>query len=282
MPPRAKPPEPAPSVADGAVGTAAPPLPAPAESPVAPPERLPIEFVPVARATTPGATAELEVQAPAVGKQIGLAQAAAYQVRLKASSWSDALSVVMLLDDYPPRVFRDPQKSIALGQLWPAHRELEPGLHRLFVAVQLPDGTTLEHGPGVARAPFAYLPFWVGPEDEAARAGAMREANDPGVVLLTPRGTFNGNAAADQVLLDYQVLGLAPGAAPPKVKVEVIVERQTYVSELGVSDVRRIVGLPSGDHVVRVSLLGADGQPSSARYASASRVITVNRDAPVE
>ena len=217
-----------------------------------------------------------------LGKQIALDQAETYPVRLKASSWSEGHSVVMLLDDYPPRVFEDPQKPIALAHLWPAHRELEPGLHRLFVAVQLPDGTTIESEPGVARASFAYLPFWVGPGDAAAEAEAIGEANEPGVILLTPRGTFNGNGAADQVLLDYQVVGLAPGAASPKVRVEVVVEGQTYVAELGASDVRRIVGLPSGDHVVRVSLLGGDGQPSSARYASASRVITVNRDAPVQ
>ncbi|HEY6723677.1 MAG TPA: hypothetical protein VI197_06575 [Polyangiaceae bacterium] len=236
----------------------------------------------MAAVATVGAVPQLEVQAPERGKPIGLAQAASYQVRLKASSWSDALSVVMLLDDYPPRVFSDPRKPIPLAQLWPDHRELEPGLHRLFAAVQLPDGTTLEGAPTAAGAPFAYLPFWVGSDDAGDPADALREASELGVILLTPRGTFNGNAAADQVLLDYQVVGLAPGAAPPAVRVEVIVERQTYVAELGVSDVRRIVGLPSGDHMVRVSLLEADGQPSNARYASATRVITVNRDAPVE
>lgn len=253
-----------------------------AEAQMPAPERLPIEFVPLARADTRGGVPQLEVQSPVVGSRIALAQAEAYQVRLKAGSWSPELSVVMLLDDYPPRVFRDPQKPVALAQLWPAHRELEAGLHRLFAAVQLPDGTTLDPRDGEARAPFAYLPFWVGPEDEAIEAEAMREANGPGVILLTPRGTFNGNAAADQVLVDYQVLGIAPGALEPQVRVEVVVERQSYTSDLGASDVRRIAGLPSGDHLVRVSLLGADGQPSSARYASASRVITINRDAPVE
>ncbi|HEU5073568.1 MAG TPA: hypothetical protein VFU02_05335 [Polyangiaceae bacterium] len=244
--------------------------------------RLPIEFLPVALAATPDNAPHLEVQAPVSGKKIDLAQAEAYQVRVKATSWSDGLSLVMLLDDYPPRVFRDPQKPVPLAQLWPAHREIEPGLHRLFAAVQLPDGTTLERELTGAPAPFAYLPFWVGPDDEALEAGAMREATAPGVILLAPRGTFNGNAAADQVLLDYQVLGITPGAAPPKVKVEVIVEGETYAAELGASEVRRIAGLPSGDHLVRIALLESDGQPSNARYAAASRVITVNRDAPVE
>lgn len=234
------------------------------------------------RVAAPAPVPELEVQSPARGKHIALSELQAFQVRLKASAWSSALGVVMLLDDYPPRVFGDPQKPIALTQLWPAHRELEPGLHRLFAAVQLPDGTTPEGGGDAAQAPFAYLPFWVGPDDAALEADAMREANGPGVVLITPRGTFNGNAAADQVLLDYQVLGIAPGAVEPKVRVEVVVLGHAYVSELGASDVRRIAGLPSGDHLVRVSLLGGDGQPSSARYASSSRVITVNRDAPVE
>lgn len=269
-------------MASAPAGSAAP-TPAAAAEPL-PPEsaRLPIGFEPVARAATRSAVPQIEVEAPISGKQIEIGQAEAYQIRLKASAWSDDLDVVLLLDDYPPRVFGDPQKPIAMGMLWPAHREIEPGLHRLFAAVQLPDGTTLERASGEARAPFAYLPFWVGPDTESLEAEAVREANGPSLVLLTPRGTFNGNAAADQVLLDYQVLGIAPGALEPKVKVEVIVERQSYESELGASDVRRITGLPSGDHLVRVSLLGSDGKPSSARYASASRVITVNRDAPVE
>lgn len=268
-------------------GSAAPAPQVAATPPALETARLPIAFEPVAREPVArGATSrpvpQLEVQSPILGKQIELGQAQAYQIRLKASSWSNDLDVVMLLDDYPPRVFNDPQKPIAMGLLWPAHRELEPGLHRLFAAVQLPDGTTLERGSDQAHAPFAYLPFWVGPDADSLEADAMREANGPSLVLLTPRGTFNGNAAADQVLLDYQVLGIGPGTLEPRVRVEVIVERQSYVTELGASDVRRITGLPSGDHLVRVSLLGADGQPSSGRYASASRVITVNRDAPVE
>lgn len=237
--------------------------------------------MPVAPAAAPDSPPHLEVQAPVSGRRVDLAQAETYQVRLKATSWSEGLSLVMLLDDYPPRVFRDPQKPVALAQLWPAHREIEPGLHRLFAAVQLPDGTTLEREPTGGRASFAYLPFWVGPDDEALEADAMREATGPAVILLAPRGTFNGNTAADQVLLDYQVLGTAPDAAF-KVRVEVVVDRETYTAELGPSEVRRIAGLPSGDHLVRIALLGSDGQPSNARYAAASRVITVNRDAPVE
>lgn len=280
-PHRTKPPEPASQVGAPALGSAAPPSQALANA-SAPPARLPIEFVPVERAATPGAIPQLEVQAPLTGARIPLADAAKYEIRLKASSWSDGFSVVMLLDDYPPRVFKDPRKPIALAELWPTHRELEPGLHRLFVALQLPDGTTLERGTAEAPVPFVYRPFWVGAEPGASPASEVPGATEPEVILLTPRGTFNGNTAADQVLLDYRVLGLPSGAAPPKVRAEVIVDRQAYVAELGVSDVRRIVGLPSGDHTVRVTLLGVDGQPSSARHASASRVITVNRDAPVE
>jgi hypothetical protein len=169
-----------------------------------------------------------------------------------------------------------------MAELWPANRELEPGLHRLFALVQLPDGTTLDRAKGAARAPLAYLPFWLGPADDTLEAAALQEANGPALLLVTPRGTFNGNAAADQVLLDTQVLGMPPDAGAPKVRAEVVVNQQTYRAEFGATEVRRIVGLPSGDHKVSVALLGADGQPSNARYAAASRVITVNRDAPIE
>lgn len=259
-------------------------MPAPvvaAAPPMAEPARLPIEFVPVS-STSKGGVPQIEVLFPIMGKQLSSAQAETYQIRLKAIPWSEGLNVVLLLDDFPPRVFSDPTKPIPMGELWPANRELEPGLHRLFALVQLPDGTTLDRAAGAARAPFAYLPFWVGPADETLEAAALREANGPAVLLVTPRGTFNGNAAADQVLLDTQVLGLPPDAGEPKVRAEVVVDHEAYHAEFGASEVRRIVGLPSGDHLVRVALLGADGQPSNARYATASRVITVNRDAPTE
>lgn len=230
----------------------------------------------------PSTPPQLEVLSPIMGKQLSSVQAETYQIRLKATAWSKAFRVVLLLDDFPPRVFGDPTKPIEMGELWPANRELEPGLHRLFALVQLSDGTTLERADGAARAPFAYVPFWLGPGDDTLEAEAQREANAPSLLLVTPRGTFNGNVAADQVLLDTQVLGAPPEAGKPKVRAEVVVLEQSYQAEFEASEVMRIVGLPSGDHLVRVSLLGADGQPSNARYASASRVITVNRDAPVE
>jgi len=215
-------------------------------------------------------------------RRLSPAEVETYPIHLKASPWSKGNSVVLLLDDFPPRVFKDPTKPIEMGELWPANRELEPGLHRLFALVQLPDGTTLKRAEGDPRAPFAQHLFWLGPGDDVVELAALSEANGPGVLLANPRGTFNGNAAADQVLLETLVLGTAPESGEPKVSAEVVVDQQSYHAEFEAREVRRIVGLPSGDHLVRVSLLGADGHPSNARYASASRVITVNRDAPIE
>lgn len=229
-----------------------------------------------------GAKPHLEIEFPILGKSLPLANVATYKVRLKATGWPPGAKAVLMLDDYPPRSIDDPAKPVDLGELVPANRELEAGLHRLFAATQLADGTTVKRRDGESLAPLAYVPFWLGRSVDEQAPELMREANGPQIVMLSPRGTFNGEAAADNVLVDFHVLGASLGPGAFQVRAEVIVDNETYRAVWNDSSVRRIEALPSGDCTVRLSLIGMNGAEVTERHASATRVITVNRDAPVE
>jgi hypothetical protein len=108
------------------------------------------------------------------------------------------------------------------------------------------------------------------------------------LVPLRPRGTYNGPAAADAMIADFVVLGaeLRPGgynvdvrvmsagaAAPPLARnSQLLLERWQPA---------RISGLPSGDYSVEFALRPARDGPAPASETRASRIVTVNRDAPV-
>jgi hypothetical protein len=151
----------------------------------------------------------------------------------------------------------------------------------LFAAVQLPDGTTARKANETSNSPSAFVGFWVGPGSEGQIQAAMAAFAAPRVMLLSPRGTFNGEQAAGQVFLDFHVLGAQVEPGFFQVKAEVLAAGERHEALLQDAGVVKISGLPSGDHRVALGLLTPAGELSNAAYASAMRTITVNRDAPV-
>lgn len=227
----------------------------------------------------------LEIQDPIHGKRIPSQQALDTKVRLKVGRWSDGYDVVLALDDFTPRVFDDPAAPIRLGDLVPENRDLESGPHRLFAATERADGSTLHLSEPRSLSPFAFVVFWVGPEksDEDSLGLLPTTAfQAPLITLLSPRGTFNGEQAADAVRLDFHVLNARVGPGAFRVRASVEANQEEHQTLLASSDVVNVSGLPSGDHSITVSLIAPDGTPSKAPFATASRTITVNRDAPVE
>jgi hypothetical protein len=110
----------------------------------------------------------------------------------------------------------------------------------------------------------------------------MKTFDAPMLVLLSPHGTFNGAAAADQLTVEFQVLGATLGKNAHNVLLQVLAGGETHESTLFENHPVRVVGLPSGDHRVSITLLDASGRPVISPYASQSVTVTVNRDAPVE
>ena len=268
------------------VAPAAPPPSAPGPSEAAPPKpRLPIRFeavpAPVARAEGP----HLEIVSPASGDQLSESKAATVPIRLRTSQWSKELALVLVLDDFIPRVFADPAKPIQLAQLLPENRDLEPGRHTLFAAAMLPDGTTIHSDQADAGMSSSFISFWIGDAPSSAGANATASQTSPAIVLVSPRGTYNGDRAADAILVDAHVLG-ATGPDAPRVKVQIDaalgLSDEQHEAWLTPGKLMKVGGLPSGDHRFSVALVSADEQPLGLPSSAVARTITVNRDAPVE
>lgn len=170
-------------------------------------------------------------------------------------------AVYVGLDDHPFRLVD--AGSIRLTELLLEDEELAPGVHRLVV---VQDGA---EGRAIATSWFS-----VGEEGDA-----NAEPSSWGIVLFSPHGTFNGDAAADGVTIDAFSLAPERSLALRVVGPGWSAERRTTGESLSVQ------GLPSGDFRIEAEELapGPSGSglvPVRGSWSSLSRVITVNRDAP--
>lgn len=272
-PPASAPPPPVASAA-------APPSPAPdagadaaADAAPAPP-RPTLEVLPAEPALDPAP--HVEIKFPFAEQHIAAAKASSYHVRLKVEHWPER-DVELVLDDFRPRPLAELGEPVTLGALVPADRELEPGEHILFAFAERKDGITVKPASASSLQPFGVVHFWVGP-----RGTSQIDMHEPMIVLSEPRGTFNGDAAADAVRVDYYVLGAPPESGDYRVAVSV--DGAGVHGEIAADRPQSLAvhGLPSGDFRVTAQLLAADGKPTTGGRARAARVITVNRDLPAE
>jgi hypothetical protein len=98
---------------------------------------------------------------------------------------------------------------------------------------------------------------------------------------VRPRGTVNGEQAAERILLDFLPLGVELGKGKSSVVVRVRGDEAAGSTVLDSWHPIHLLDLPSGDFRVELELIGADGRPLPEPHARAGRTITVNRDAPV-
>ena len=255
------------------VGTAppantAPTADSPPATPPAPEEPAGLALRPLDAPTfTP---ANFRIVSPAPGQLVPIQGASELEVTLEGPSEG----MLLALEGH---AFRRLQGNrAAVGRLLLEDEEVAPGPHRL-VAVRDEGG----------RRSVAATWFWVH-EGEPRAAEAPDEPPGAGVVLLAPRGTFNGEQAADAVRID--AFALAPfGGAGGTDPVDAGVTLRARVVGPDGSATREtrgeplaVLGLGSGDHRVEVGRAApADGgSPVSAGpWAVATRVITVNREA---
>jgi len=213
----------------------------------------------------------LEIEQPAEGEEIPQERAGSRAIVVRDGGFlsrrpSGRLALVLDRDHV-----RDvgSGEDATLGALLPEDRDLEPGEHVLAVVACDAEGRALRDARGKARA--SVRRFWVGP-----RRPAVTGAGAAWLVVLHPRGTFNGALAAERATLDLVVFGadLSPG----KVWVEVAVTGPGTRSQVALTreGLYWMSGLTSGDHRVDVSLQGAP----AGGWTLATRRITVNLDAP--
>jgi hypothetical protein len=221
--------------------------------------------------------AHVEIQSPITEQRIPLHRAARYRVRLKVGNWplgKSGAAVQLMLDQHPPILITSLQEVIRLGQLVPEDQDLAAGPHRLFAVAVLPGGEMVKPTAARSQAPFATVSFHVGERGKPT-------AEQPRLVYGQPRGTFNGDAAADLMLVDFFVLGARLGEDAFGVVISITGRQQAWSTRTRKWKPVRVSGLPSGDYQVSLQLIGPDGKRVAYEGARAETTITVNRDAPV-
>jgi hypothetical protein len=163
----------------------------------------------------PNPPAVIEIKFPLFGQLVPTAKAPAYKVRLKVENWPLAArgaGVEVALDAGAPRrvLVAD---GIALGDL---DGELKPGEHRLAAWAVRENGEIVRPPARESRAPVAVVVFAIGESRPAVPV-----ADKPLLRFVSPPRTINGDRAADEVTVDYLVLGTQtlPGA-PVRVKIQ--------------------------------------------------------------
>jgi len=181
--------------------------------------------------------------------------------------------ITLVLDGDVVRDMQDARAPLTLGNLDLAGRTLDAGEHVLVAVAVGPRGEAARFGPD-RRTATAVRRFFVG----ASQAEPPR-ASGPMLVLLVPRGTYNGPSRAKAALLDFLILGGDIGADGLSMRVRVTGPKGASNSVLSGPGPYSVRGLDSGDYRLDLELQKPEG-PLSGRWARASRIITVNLDGP--
>lgn len=223
-------------------------------------------------AAAPRAVAIVE---PREGESVSVDAAGARRVVLDDGGYIDenpGSRVTLVLDGDEFRDVVDVRAPLALGGFGTDGRGIAPGDHTLIAVLAGPRGEAERFGPE-RRIVTAVRHFSVG-----APAAAPLDSRSPRLVLLVPRGTYNGPIHAGSALLDYAVVGT--DLRDSDVLARVRIEGPTDVSEatLRGPGPYALRGLGNGDYRVHLELEKHDGSVGS--WARTSRTITVNLDAP--
>ena len=212
----------------------------------------------------------VEILFPYAGKVVPSGKADDYSVRVRVENWSGR--VQLALDGYRPVLVSGSTVQIPLRALVPADRDLQPGTHRLF-AVAVDDGGWVVRPSGPkSRGPFAVVEFRVG-------TTAPLSDEQPFLAYSQPRGTYNGDAAADSVFVDFYLVGVER-YPERRIRVKITGSSGAWTEVLEQWRPLAIHGLPSGDYNVELTFLDGAGEPIE-EVTRVGRTITVNRDAPL-
>lgn len=168
----------------------------------------------------------------------------------------DGQHLHVIVDDRPYEAIYDISEPVSLG-------ELEPGAHllRAFPSRSWHESLKVEG---------AFAATWFSVEEEA---GPPAELGAPLLTYSRPKGEYRGTDA-DSVMVDFYLsnVDLADGYAVRLTVNDTVVHRITDWAP------HYIIGLPSGEHRVRLELLDPEGARVPGRFNVSEGDITVVRD----
>jgi hypothetical protein len=237
-----------------------------------------ISFEPATVAPPADPAPHVEILFPFAEQSIAVDRAARTKLRLKVEHFTPGAdgAIELVLNDFRPRRLTSLERPPELAELVPENAALGPGQYTLAAIAVRADGSIVRPRKPGSLAPFAFVRFWIG-----ERGAARGAPSAPRLVYLWPRGTFNGEAQARRVLLDFLPIGVELGPGKSSVVVHVAGEGASGSTKLESWTPLWLIGLPSGDHEIRLELVGLDGRPHGAPETRARGWITVNLDAPV-
>jgi len=215
----------------------------------------------------------LEIKFPTLGQRIPSAKASKYKARLQLDGAPRGTEVMLRLDDNQPRQI-DPAKPIELSRLLDADQELGPGEHLLFAVALDQAKQPLSPRPEWSRGPVTAVRFGIDTSE-------VTPSRAPVARVLSPRGTFNGQASAASAQIDLSVSPALGRGEAQRARLRVSGEGVLVERELSALVPFSLKGLRSGDYRVELELLTADGSLISGFGSRDAQTITVNLDAPL-
>jgi hypothetical protein len=215
--------------------------------------------------------ATVEIVAPIAEQIVNVPKATGLVFRLAVEGWptnAKGDGVLCALDAERPRRW---VKGMKLGDLTAEGASVSEGEHVLAVSLVRGNGEIVR-GPAGSRQPFAMVRFWVGARNAAPEA--------PRVLLFEPSGTYNGEAKADGLRIDFLAAPERLGVTGGRARVTLTGNGVKSEREVAAWQPLSVKNLPSGDFDIEVTLLDAAGKALAAP-ARARRTISVNRDVAV-
>jgi truncated hemoglobin YjbI len=224
----------------------------------------------IAAPVKPRPPVSLKILSPREGETLS-ARGASASVTFSLSGYelqNDGQHLHVVLDNHPYEPYYDLSKPFTFKNPIP------PGTHTIrafLVGGPMTEGVSLHESlkePGA----FAMTTFVVGKAD-------AKNTVTPGDPLLTfsePRGEYIGEQAR-RIMLDFWVQGASLGPEAYKVKYTVNGGRETTLTEWKKTS---LVGLPLGESIVEVWLVGPDNQEVSGPFNRVTRKITLKEFAP--
>ena len=168
--------------------------------------------------------------------------------------------VHLIVDEQPYHAIYDLSEPVVL-------EGVEPGPHVLSAFP-----SRAWHEAVKADGALAMVPIVVGATGEGDVEPAT-SVDGPVLLYSRPKGTYAG-ADADSVMVDFYLANveLSPEGHTARLTVDdgMSVRLTAWVPYF-------LVGLPAGDHVIRLELLGPDGSPVDGPLTRAERTITIER-----
>lgn len=228
-----------------------------------PPPPPPVQVVAGESTPIEGAMPTLRVTAPRNGAKIARAPV---QVRAQLRNWvlgaDPGNHVHFIVDNEPYIAVRDVAQAVDLAALVQANlgHELAAGTHVLRVFPSRPQHESVKDAGAFAVLTFVY---------QTPTPGFAFDVRAPLLTYSRPKGC---NVAGQRVMLDFFVTNTT--LAADGVKVHYTIDGETS-GDITTWAPHYIENLAVGEHSIRLTLVGADGQPIAGMFNDTTRTITV-------